>query len=83
MSEKELIRQTEKMLDGAFALKKMLAIHKNFFKFDTHFADDEPLLTGGKTIEYRVSIKMEQVVFNADKSEVKHVVPPRLKDHIN
>ena len=83
MNKDKLIEQTEKMLDAAFTLKKAHAIHKNFFKMETHFADDEPLRTGGKTIDYRISMKIEQVVFNHDKTEVKYVVPPRLKSNIN
>lgn len=83
MNEQKLIYESQKLIEAAMELKEMLSKHKNFLKWETHYADDKPLLTGGKTIDYRVSMKIEQVIFNHDKTEVKHVVPPRLKNHIN
>ena len=77
MNEKRLIHESQRLVDAAFELKDMLSKHKNHFSWETHFGD----VRDGK--DYRVSMKIEQVVFNAEKTEVKHVVPPRLKDHIN
>jgi hypothetical protein len=77
MNEQKLVEESQKLIDAAFELKHMLSKHKNFFKWETHFGDDRD----GK--DYRVSMKIEQVVFNVDKTDVKYVVPPRLKDHIN
>jgi hypothetical protein len=77
MNDKKIVEKSEQLVDAAFSLKELMSSHKNAFKWDTHFGDDRD----GK--DYRVTMVIEQVVLTADKTEVKYIVPPRLKDNIN